>query len=479
MAKAEKLNEKEMRFKMTRSYGFSNSNFDDDLPSTITTPLSSSSVPVPNNNNFSNLNSAPAIVWRLIPIDLPDHISRPEIKSLEREIQTEREKSTLQCFFLKEFLPDTAGEPSPHDNDSNSLDQTIKTKIIPLEEIGHNNMMDTNTNLEDQALADSLTRYNSNVNNHHNNQPSNLISQELKTDIPFVNNIHKNPVEEKFYNPKSAHLLPSPTSINPPAQFFPQPSTNQNHQETLTNGDNVLNILNLGTSLLRSDQEAEDLKKILEKILKKPSSQTSEILESSKDVDHRDLTTTTSMPTSAPPKKTLLSAPPPSQPTLVENNNSSSNNEYRRPNSRWNNVDDNNTYNNNNYNRNVFTNNFKRGIGNRPGGPPSSSNSTSNTGYRSNSYNSNNNSKTDYNRNYNNSNSNNGYNRNSYTNKNNNNTGGSHNKGGNYNHNRSYSSGGARDNDRTDNDKTTFKATTTTPTTVTSNTNISSSGKWI
>jgi hypothetical protein len=68
----------------------------------------------------------------LIPIDLPDTIIRPEVRSEEKRIQAEREQMTLALLVFKHNLPDSASEP-----DANNQLTYIETKLIPLEDTGN------------------------------------------------------------------------------------------------------------------------------------------------------------------------------------------------------------------------------------------------------------------------------------------------------------------------------------------------------
>jgi hypothetical protein len=67
----------------------------------------------------------------LIPIDLPDSIIRPEVRSEEKRIQAEREQMTLALLVFKHNLPESASEP-----DANGPTTYIETKMIPLEDTG-------------------------------------------------------------------------------------------------------------------------------------------------------------------------------------------------------------------------------------------------------------------------------------------------------------------------------------------------------
>ena len=70
----------------------------------------------------------------LIRIALPTNIQRPAVKSSERFVQEEREKSVLQAFFIHPLIPDTPGEPDK-DSLENNTNERIDTKSIPLEDV--------------------------------------------------------------------------------------------------------------------------------------------------------------------------------------------------------------------------------------------------------------------------------------------------------------------------------------------------------
>jgi hypothetical protein len=59
------------------------------------------------NDDRQNLPPLP----RLIPILLPDTLQIPVVKSQERLVQEEREKTVLQALLMRTFLLDSPGEP--------------------------------------------------------------------------------------------------------------------------------------------------------------------------------------------------------------------------------------------------------------------------------------------------------------------------------------------------------------------------------
>lgn len=156
IAKIEKLNEKELRFKMHSP--------EDDL-------------------SLNNTNNWPT---SLIPIDLPDTINIPEIKSIEHEIQLKREQDILAVLMFKQFLPDSPSEPSESDNSSsNDLSDFNQTKLIPLDDVSLNT----------------------------SNNPSDIESTSpyLSSSTPFISSINDNLNEKfnnkKYYNPSSASII--------------------------------------------------------------------------------------------------------------------------------------------------------------------------------------------------------------------------------------------------------------------------------
>ena len=70
----------------------------------------------------------------LIRMVLPNTIQRPAVKSSERFVQEEREKSVLQAFFIHPLIPDTPGEPDK-DSLENNTNERLDTKLIPLEDV--------------------------------------------------------------------------------------------------------------------------------------------------------------------------------------------------------------------------------------------------------------------------------------------------------------------------------------------------------
>jgi hypothetical protein len=169
ISKIEKLNEKELRFK---SPNFPMEN--EFITEMDTTSTVSSGPKWPSNG--------------LTPIDLPENIIIPEIKSDENEIQTKREQSTLAVLVFKQFCPDSASEPNEADSKS-SLD-TI-TKIIPLEDITLSGQ--TQASLQEAASMPDEE------DTPMNTEESEIDSKNHK-DFRGNNPNYKNDGENKYYN---------------------------------------------------------------------------------------------------------------------------------------------------------------------------------------------------------------------------------------------------------------------------------------
>jgi hypothetical protein len=82
------------------------------------------------NDDRQNLPPLP----NLIRILLPDTIQIPLVKSQERLVQEEREKTVLQALLMRSFLPDSPGEP---DGDllGNSTIERNEPKSIPFDDV--------------------------------------------------------------------------------------------------------------------------------------------------------------------------------------------------------------------------------------------------------------------------------------------------------------------------------------------------------
>ncbi|UJR26711.1 hypothetical protein I4U23_008027 [Adineta vaga] len=81
------------------------------------------------NNDKQTLPSLPT----LISILLPDTITIPIVKSQERVVQEEREKSVLQALFMRPFLPDSPSEPDGDLLGTNTIERN-EPKTIPLKD---------------------------------------------------------------------------------------------------------------------------------------------------------------------------------------------------------------------------------------------------------------------------------------------------------------------------------------------------------
>lgn len=67
----------------------------------------------------------------LIRIHLPSAIPNPVVKSHQRIVQEDRERTVLQALLIGSFVPDSPAEP---DSESTE-DCSIETKLIPLEDV--------------------------------------------------------------------------------------------------------------------------------------------------------------------------------------------------------------------------------------------------------------------------------------------------------------------------------------------------------
>jgi hypothetical protein len=189
ISKIEKLNEKELRFKSS-SFTVDNE-FSTDMDTSLSTSATAQKWPVNG----------------LTPIDLPDTIIVPEIRSDENEIQTKREQNTLAVLVFKQFCPDSASEPN--DADSKSSLDTV-TKIIPLEDVTLNgqtqaslqeaaNMPDeeeTPMNIEETDLDSKNQKdfrgNNSYNRNYNNNSDNKYYNSNQKNDYRnYKNNTYK------------------------------------------------------------------------------------------------------------------------------------------------------------------------------------------------------------------------------------------------------------------------------------------------
>ncbi len=456
MAKIEKLNEKEMKFKHHDSYD-------------IADPLSDPS------------NEAP---WpTLIPIDLPDSTHQPTICSAEHDIQVAREMNILGVLMFKEFLPDSPSEPTDSVVD-HSL-ETIVSKLIPLEdvtlnqsssdieinhvpeeinpssshtvgepvpaEIGHksSNYSPTDTfsyrsnGPSDQHRNTNHHHHSSgkNHNAHHHNNYYNKShhQQHFRHQQQEEQNLRKEPPIQpnKLFTPASPPITTKPTATVTPlsptrtttsATSIPKlysklvedsPETKEPDVQT-TPAPDASNLLSLSSSLLSSNEMTEKIKQILNQInctssTVKPEEAGCErqavVSEPSKlmsltEIELPPAFTGAIVAKPAADEYTKGASGKWSTPSSNYNSNKSygSNNNYNNNNSsQKSNNEFNSNRNNNNTgnNRNQFSNNFRRGIGHR-----TNNDNNSNFNQR-NSYSSSNNNNNTSNNNSNNSNNNN------------------------------------------------------------------------
>lgn len=351
MSKVDKLSEKEFTFRITSGHGFGDYNVEE------------------------SVNTWPA---SLIQIELPETTILPEIKSVERDIQAKREATTLALLVFKKFMPDSASEPDPE----TIQPEAIRTKIIPLDD----------TNLNSSTLSDS----------------SLLQTEEVSENEKFYNpNQEQKPKMALLSNPvPKTPLLPTPP-IQPPSAST-EPSGSKTETPSILN---LLNLSNLSSSLLKSNEDAERLKKILSLVgapsnilaetkieENKPKAGLLESVETRNDLSPNS----SNKPTPIPPDTNNNSkwnnngsswSKDKYSNTGFNSNSSNNNRNYNNNSGNQNGNFNNSNNNNNNSGRNVFVNNFKRGIGNRPSGDRGSyhrndnySNSNNNNNYNNNNF---------------------------------------------------------------------------------------------
>ncbi|RMZ94278.1 serine threonine- phosphatase 1 regulatory subunit 10 isoform X3, partial [Brachionus plicatilis] len=244
----------------------------------------------------------------LTPIDLPESTIAPEIRSEEREVQARREANTLAVLVFKKFMPDSASEP-----DAEPACDAPKPRIIPLDEI---NSGETKLPGEEAPHTEQEKFY--------------TPGQETKSKPPLLSN----PA------PKTP-LLPTPP-VQPPSSSTEASGSKSEPASIL----NLLNLSNLSSSILRSNEDAERLKKILS-LVGAPESKGDEL---AADAD---------------------------QPIAKNNIPKTDTNNNPRWNHNWQTHKHSNQTFNRNQNssqnqsqgRNVFVNNFKRGMGTRAPAP--------------------------------------------------------------------------------------------------------------
>ena len=83
--------------------------------------------------SFQDFDDRPALpsLPPLIQIHLPSTLPNPVVKSDQRIIQEERERTVLQALLIGSFVPDSPAEP---DSESTE-DSIVETKLIPLEDV--------------------------------------------------------------------------------------------------------------------------------------------------------------------------------------------------------------------------------------------------------------------------------------------------------------------------------------------------------
>lgn len=403
MAKIEKLNEKELKFK----------HHDEHEPVEIA--------------EVEN-------VWpTLIPLDLPDSICQPEVKSVEHDIQIQRELNTLGVLMFKEFLPPSPSEP---DLDNTNKFETITSKIIPLEDVTLNQSSDIDTSIDkNQNEVNNQEANESNSNSYNStslfNQQNNFNDASNAKFAPkkqFYNENYKNGkdnnhgyyAKNNHYNQHRRHMdqdsksnIPSPTLTSAPKLFTPaspprsppktftkkpssppritstplSPTSNapklyskaieDSPQAEKKSDSDASSLISISNSLLSSDEMTEKIKLILKKVNEGKAESN---LNSNSKTPAISINTETNNNTA--PVNKLMSI------TDIEFNSKNTsphlngnNSDYKKS-SKWNNYNNqkygqnnnsqygsshknNNEFNNRNNNRPQFQNNFRRGIGNR------------------------------------------------------------------------------------------------------------------
>jgi hypothetical protein len=236
-AKIEKLNEKELKFKMSPT-SFNN---------TINTA----------NKNINEIkNNWPS---SLIPIDLPESIPIPEIKSIEHEIQLKREQNTLAVLVFKQFLPDSPSEPNESDNLTNKTNPLdfYPTKIIPFDD----------ATLNVQSDMDNQIHYNP--------------AKDCNNDKFYSKQQQQQQKRQQFQNEQSLLKLnkdlATPLNFRPDLTLYPDTPVSLVSTPILTEGLNSFQVsaTNKDSSDLINSVSNETLKQILNTINNKKADSSS------------------------------------------------------------------------------------------------------------------------------------------------------------------------------------------------------------
>lgn len=173
--------------------------------------------------------------WKLIPIDLePSDIERGG-NSEEKEVQAERQKTTLECFYLQNMIPDSAKEPESNFYHRVVEGLRLEPVIIPLED-------DSPVGVDYDPLPSAMNTnydYNSVFNVADPNQqiggyiPSN---DNMQLPPPAAYNPNQNtnfgPPPGTGYQqqpgPNPSGYMPSMNMYDPPNNGGPPPSYNPN-----------------------------------------------------------------------------------------------------------------------------------------------------------------------------------------------------------------------------------------------------------
>ncbi len=199
-----------------------------------------------NSENIDELNNWPS---SLIPIDLPESIPIPEIKSIEHEIQLKREQNTLAVLVFKQFLPDSPSEPENENitNKTNPLD-FYPTKIIPFDD----------STLNVQSDMDNQIHYNP--------------AKDCTNDKFYSKQQQQQQNRQQFQNEQSLLILNNdlvtPLNFRPDLTSYPDTPVSLVSTPTLTDSLNSFQVsaTNKDSSNLMNSVSNETLKQILNTI---------------------------------------------------------------------------------------------------------------------------------------------------------------------------------------------------------------------
>lgn len=255
MGKIEKMNEKEMRMKM---FGGSMNGSDQSSMMMMTT---AEQLQLQQQQQLSRVAMGLGVgvshgpePWpaRLIPIDLPDSTVRVEVRSAEREIQAKREQTTLAMLVFKRFLPDSASEPDASSSSTTTLDEAVKTRLIPLEDT--NEIGASNPTQAAAANAISSTTAAQHTSSSAASPPS---PPSTTSSLPVTTTTASTPA------------APTAPSHSPPVLFDTSSATAPGSPpppKQIATAPQVDHILNISSKILPTATAAQSLKTILDVI---------------------------------------------------------------------------------------------------------------------------------------------------------------------------------------------------------------------